>query len=70
MVVIIIDDLEVEVEVIEDLYGYLLILGTLHEHVQRHDEHEVIEAMLMQLYDDEVVQDDEVEDDEVIEGYY
>lgn len=47
MLAIITDDLEVEAEVTEGLYGYLLILGTLLELVQLHDEQDEIEVMLM-----------------------
>lgn len=39
------DDLEVEVVVIEVLYGYLQILGISHELVLLHDELVVIEVM-------------------------
>lgn len=45
MVAIITDDLEVEVEVIEGLYGYSQILGISLELVQLHDEQEGIEVM-------------------------
>lgn len=44
---IITDDLEVEVEVIEGLYGYSQILGILHELAQLQDEQEEIEVTLI-----------------------